>query len=376
MSSKATPVYLNAEISNAAYDELNGRVAWIDAEKHISRSGAIIDKAKDYYASVFRLVFDLDVPVFIGEMVVPSVDGVSLIYTMTIKSTIAGVVHRGRANLKLPYQAADAVLYQTQPKTFYPSFWNYSQICFALNELAAEAYANLVAAGSGVVATQVPFFTPNQGRYDITAYPMNLWAYNKDPAANRVEMFFNAAAYPIIKGWDSYFVTENNSVPDANGEDYQLLIYNNGFNYIPQPTAAYNQGMTPADITTSSITATQAFRSAYPGIVSILVLSDLPSNGEFVQSATGAEQAKILTDFKPDLGDIGGASTQYYNANFGDCRWIKLSGDGPITQMSIQIVAIDYLGNRHELKLYSKSEQASLKICFAPKSMVESSNQS
>jgi hypothetical protein len=125
--------------------------------------------------------------------------------------------------------------------------------------------------------------------------------------------------------------------------------------------------------TTSSLTIAPAFLAAFPGIVSIIVLSDLPSAGEYVQSSKDNEQAKILTDFKPDLSNAGGATTQFYNANFGDCRWIKLTGDAPISQLTVRIEAVDYLGVRHTLKLYSKSEQASMKICFAPKDMVETS---
>lgn len=364
------PTYLNIEISNASYDESSQKVKWLDVETHVSRSGAIVDRAKDYYASVFRLVFDLDVPVFIAEMQLPSADGVSLIYSCTIKSTIGGAVHRGRAFLKLPYRAADVVLYQQQPTNFYSSFWNYSQLCESMNNMLAEAYANLISAGSSVNANEVPFYTynPTSGFFSLTTYPMSLYAYPH--GADKVEIFFNAAAYPLIKGWDSYFLVNENENPDPNGEDYELLIYNNGTNFLPAP-AVYSTGRTPTAAATSSITATQAFGTIYPGIVSVQVLSDMPSIGEYVPSVAGNEQSKILTDFRPDLTASGGATTQFYNANFGDCRWIKLTGEAPITQITVRIEAVDYLGVRHQLKLYSKSEQASMKICFAPREMVE-----
>lgn len=364
------PNYLNIEISNASYDEANGNFKWLPVEQHISRSGAIVDKAKDYYASVFRLVFDLDVPVFIAEMQIPSVDGISTVYSLTIKSTIGGVVHRGRAFLKLPIRPADVILWQTQPKDFYNAFWNYSQLCEQMNICMAEAYANLIAAGSTVNAAEVPFFTYDSmsGFFSLTCYPMDLYAYPH--GADKVEIFWNAPSYAFIKGWDSYYILEQNRPPDVNGEDFEILLYNNGTNYLPQPTV-FSTGRTPTAPATSSITATQAFPAAFPGIVSVQVLSDLPSIGEYVPSLSGAEQSKILTDFKPDLTTSGGATTQFYNANFGDCRWVKLTGESPITQMTVRIEAVDYLGVRHELLLYSKSEQASLKICFAPNEMVE-----
>lgn len=366
------PNYLNIEINNAGYDELTDRVKYLDVEKYVSRSGAIVDKANDYYASVFRLVFDLDVPVFIGEMQVPSADGLSLIYSMTIRSTIGGVVTRGRAFLKLPYQAADVILHQTQPTNFYNAFWEYAQVNFALNVMVREAYADLIANGSAVAAAEIPFFSydSSSGFFSLTCFPFPLYEYRNPPSGDRVEIFFNAASYPLIKGWDSYYLTQANELPNADGEDYQLLVYNQGTNYLPQP-AAFITSMTPATPAATSLTATQSFPSALPSIVSINVLSDLPSAGEFVQSSTGSELAKILTDFKPDLSNTGGASIQYYNANFGDCRWVKLVGSGPISQVTVRIEAVDYLGVRHVLKLYSKSEQASMKIAFAPKELVE-----
>lgn len=372
------PNYLNIEVSNAAYNESTGPLKWLPVEQHVSRSGAVVDRAGDYYASVFRMVFDLDVPVFIAEMQVPSIDGVSTIYSVTIRSTIGGVVHRGRAFLKLPYRPADVILHQTQPTDFYSAFWNYSQLAEQMNIMLAEAYANLIAAGSTVNAAEVPFYRYNSetGFFDITCYPMSL--YVSPHGVDRVEIFFNAPAYPMIKGWDSYYIIDQNQTPDVNGEDFELLVYNNGTNFLPQP-AVFTQGRTPANPLTSSITATQAFPAPYPGIVSVQVLSDLPSIGEYTPGVPGGAgaaagsntQTKILTDFKPDLTQAGGATTQFYNANFGDCRWIRLTGDGPITQITVRVEAVDYLGIRHQLVLYSKSEQASMKICFAPRDMVE-----
>lgn len=365
------PTYLNIEISNASYNEATQPLKWTLAEQHVSRSGSIIDKARDYYASVFRLVFDLDVPIFIGEMQVPSVDGLSLIYSITIKSTIGGVVNRGRAYLKLPYRPADIILFQTQPKDFYNAFWNYSQLCEAMNVCLAEAYANLIAAGSTVAATQAPFFSYDvtSGFFSLTAAPMSLYQYPH--GVDKVEIFWNAPSYCFVKGFDYYILTDLNQTPDVNGEDYELLLYNNGTNYLPGPVSYYNQGRAPVNTAVSSITAIQAFPAILPGIISVQVLSDLPSIGEYVPSVSGSQQSKILTDFRPDLTKAGGATTQFYNANFGDCRWVKLTGDAAITQITVRIEAVDYLGNRHEMLLYSKSEQASMKICFAPNEMVE-----
>lgn len=369
------PIYLNAEINNAAYDEATQPITWIEAEKHISRSGAIVSSAKDYYASVFRLVFDMDVPVFISEMQVPSVDGVSTIYSVTIESDIGGAVHQGRAFLKLPYLPADAVLHQTQPKDFYSAFWNYGVLTQQLNVMMAEAYAALVAAGSTVNAAQVPFYSYDAlvGAIDLNVYPLSLYESTQPLPANNVRIYFNAPSYPLIKGWDWYPITPvPGGVPAADGKDYWLQLFNTGKNYLPQPTV-FATGVTPAAPTTSSLTVAPSFTASFPGIVSIIVLSDLPSAGEYVQSTKSNEQAKILTDFKPDLSNAGGATTQFYNANFGDCRWIKLTGDAPISQLTVRIEAVDYLGIRHTLRLYSKSEQASMKICFAPKDMVETS---
>lgn len=368
------PIYLNAEINNAEYDEETQPIAWINAEKHISRSGAIVSSAKDYYASVFRLVFDMDVPVFIAEMQIPSVDGISTIYSVTIESDIGGTVHQGRAFLKLPYLPADVVLWQTQPKDFYSAFWNYSVLTQQLNVMMAEAYAALVAAGSTVNAAEVPFYSYDaaSGVIDLNVYPYSLYESTHPLPADNVRIFFNAPAYPLIKGWDWYPITPMpGGDPAVDGRDFWLQLFGTGKNYLPQP-AVYSAGVAPAAPATSSLTVTPSFTAAFPGIVSIIVLSDLPSAGEYVQSSKSNEQAKILTDFKPDLSNAGGATTQFYNANFGDCRWIKLTGDAPISQLTVRIEAVDYLGVRHPLQLYSKSEQASIKICFAPKDMVES----
>lgn len=370
---KKDPIYLNAEISNAGYDEETEPIVYLDAEKHISKSGTVVGKLDDYYASVFRLSFDLDVPIFIGEMQTPSTDGRSLVYSVTLKSYEGASVYRGRAYLKLPYEPSDVILYQTQPKDFYSSFWNYNQYTHALNEMISAAYAALITNGSSVTAGQAPFFNYNQtsGFFSLTAYPYNLYAYQNPPTGDRIEIYFNAASYPLLRGWDSYFTFRGNGseTPDANGEDYRLIIYNDGFNYLPQP--AIPTSITPSAPTTSSISAIQSFPSALPGITTVRILSDLPQTGEFVQASGAKQTDNILADFKPDLSNVGGASVQIYNANFGDCRWVKLKGNDPLTQLTIRLQCVDYLGNSHNIKLYSKSEIASIKLCFAPNELVE-----
>lgn len=361
--------YLNAVITqDPAYNELTQPRQAIEAAKYISKSGSIVDKCSDYYCAVFRLAFDLDIPVFIPELKLPTAD--TTIYSITVMSKISNVMHYGRAFLKVPIETQDLIPQAAQPTDFYGVYWTYGQVLEALNEAITKAYAALVAAGSSVDPAQVPFFSERDGGFDLTAYPMSLYRY---PATGNdiVQIFFNSAAYPLVEGWNYYDDTKIGQPPNTNGADFRLLFYNHGTNWLPQPLGAFSTGREPVNDAVCSIRMTQAFTVALPSISAVRLLSSLPSVGEFVQGGEGRLTQKILSDFTPDLSQTGGASRQIYNASFGDARWIKLTSEAPLTDLTLRLVAVDYRGQTYDLLLYSKSEDCNIKLCFAPNDLIE-----
>ena len=81
-----TLVYLNQVIgegrsfASGSSSTFDGVLAQVDTQ----RGGAIVEDGLDYYVGLQRLVLNTPLPILIGEMALPSTDGVSLVYSLTI----------------------------------------------------------------------------------------------------------------------------------------------------------------------------------------------------------------------------------------------------------------------------------------------------
>lgn len=342
----SAPVYVDGIISNSSHDEFKGPIQFIEARTHISDPKGYIAKASDYYVSLFKFNYTLDIPIWIPEMQIPSKK--TLIYSITIKSTRSnGIVHRGRAYMQLPLEDSDTILQTKQPTNLYNAFYTYDQVCFSLNETIQAAYALLTDSSPGIM-DWCPYFTYKDGIFSLTAGD-GFYYNDPEPQETRHEIYFNCASYPLICGWNWYGVLIPGQQVDPNGEDYRILFYKPALQGNPNPIYG--------------AVASQSFQTTLPSIVSIKVLSDLPLEGDC--------DSKVLAVFEPDLSHTRGASQQFYRADFGNCQWKKLRGDHIVRDINMSVRMIDYLGHSHPLTLYSKSEKVLFEICFAPKDLVQ-----
>lgn len=370
---KADVIYINSTLGEAGVLSSSDPSRVVLAQTYVTRSGAVVERAEDYYCSVFRLSFSTNasVPLWIPRMVVPSVDGITLENTVTLRAIIGGVTFRGRANLQLQIEPADRILWQEQPDSVYAFVWDTARFVAILNDALDRAYTALLAAGAALAAGERPFVNYNEAGYmSMTAYPFNLWA-KPFAGADRCEIFFNRESAAILDGWLLYYFTDpaTNDPPDPNGEDILLELVNTGRNYDPPPVGGF-AGPAPAAPATSSITMLQSNKTVFPGISTIRLLSSLPAAPEFVPSVNGASTAAILTDFRPDPTEVG-SEIEIYNAAFGSARWIKLRGPQPITHFTLQLQTVDWMGKVRPLVLVANGQEATVKLCFAPRRLVE-----
>ncbi len=366
--------YINASLGAASTPFAPLPAQIVTAEAYISRSGAVVDKCNDYYVSVFRLAFSTDnsVPLWIPRMVAPSIDGLSLENTITLRATVGGIVYRGRASMKLQIQPSQIVLHANQPQDSYAFVWNTALFVSIFNDCLLRSYAALIAAGAPLNPLEEPSISYNgTGLFTWNAYPYSLWAEPWAVGADRVEIFLNQESSSMMNGWLLLLVTPPGQPDLVNGEDVRVRLVGNGANYSPPPAGAQTSPF-PTNPATSSIQMLQSNRTVFPGISTIRLVSTLPCAAEFVPGLGGADASAILTDFRPDPSDLG-SEVSIYNASFGDARWIRLTGPQPLTQFTLRLETVDWQGRVRPLVLAGLGQEASVKLCFAPLRMIDHS---
>ena len=81
-----TLIYLNQVVGQGRAVQPGGSVVeGVQAQVETQRGGAIVGDGLDFYVGLQRLVLNTRLPTLIGEMVVPSPDGVRLVYSLTLK---------------------------------------------------------------------------------------------------------------------------------------------------------------------------------------------------------------------------------------------------------------------------------------------------
>ena len=380
--------YINVNFSGSG----STTIARVDpAEETISRSGTIIDDASDYYVAVVRLKFSTNNPLIIMPCTSAqfAADGITTDWSLTVRQTVdtLGPATRteffGRAFLKLRRQ--DPILGQTtQPKDLYTAVWSPEEWVRILNTAAEEAYAACIAAGATLGATDIPFFSliPGTGRLELTVYPFTQWEQGQRPVpmpdppvavSTRNDLLSNWSMQTALGGFGFRAETFPNQPLNANGADYRFLILSDGSNYLPANAPAAHS-LTPTAAPAALIIPQSFPTQKMPGIVKIAVVTSLPTMQEFIPSDSGKGSRAVLTDFAPDPSNsmIGECqTTEIYNADIGNARWIKLKGGGPISTFSVRVETEDWLGQIRTLGLTGEYESFDMKLCFAPKRVVD-----
>jgi len=376
-------VYLNARVQGPTPEESAGLARATPASGTVSRSGVIIQDTNDYYVSVSRVSFDLDIPVAIAPAKFPefTADGLTTRWSLTVRYTDAGGnFFYGRAYLKLRKEAGEIVTGQTtQPRDLYCAIWTPEEWREILNTALAEAYAACdTAAGGGVLPTQVPFYSfsplPSGGKMRLTVHPFSMWNQAGRGAGTFLDLFTSFECVNVFNGWAKDLVTPVGAPLDPNGCDYRFVAFSDGYNYSP-PNAAGSESLVPTAPANTTLFIQQLYATqTLPGIRTVAILTSLPTVPEYTPSRLTNSSERVLTDFFPDFTKtMSGASdtTYVYNSAIGDARWIKLRGGATINSFEYQVVTVDWLGTVRPIELYSQSEAVDLKLCFAPRRVIE-----
>jgi hypothetical protein len=320
------------------------------------------------------------------EMVLPSVDGV----TTTITCTIRYPNPRYPATEPNPDTYTTAVSLKLYPlgglryptnlteanADFYASYATPELFVEAVNLMLRTAWIQVVNDGGSPSYNECPWlsYQPGSKTYKYTAFPLSKWRDYRDSSTTPVyQLWFNNAAYPILKGFtlggDRGVIS--GFVPGCpSPRVYNVLFFNQGANIAPLPVPP-NRNV--ADQTTVSVSTEQAAATALPTVDTLRVLADLPSVGEFIPTDSENETAAILTDFKLDTTQTLGPVNVLYNTGLADARWIKLVGTAPISALNIRVSTVDTYGNEQRLKLRGPGDTFDMKLAFAVNKIVESS---
>jgi hypothetical protein len=312
-------------------------------------------------------------------MIVPSLDGITLENSISLQYFDNGTAttYRGRAYLQLQIPTAQRILWQTQPKSVYAFVWDLSLFVSIMNDAFGRAYTALLADGAPLVAGQQPFVSydaSGSGIMSLTAYPFSVWAEDAggNLPASYGKIYMNIQSLAAVNGWLLRLETDPaiGIPPNPFGEDIYIRLVNNGLNYLPRPAAGI-AGPAPTAPATSSITFYQPFRTVFPSVTNIRLVSTLPTAPEAVPGSDNLKSA-ILTDFRPDSVAQQGSELLVFNAGtFGECRWIKMTNNGPLTQFSLMLETVDWLGTVRPFNLIAPGAEATCKLAFAPKKMID-----
>jgi hypothetical protein len=371
MATPDSPVYINVVVGEGDPSPAT-QLSGVEATSLVSRSGAIIDRAEDYYVAVMRLAFFSELPLWIPSLILPSADGISLTASLTIAGTVGGKSGTSQQFLKLDIPAGRRILYQTTPKDAYTFVYSLEAFCEMVNVAFADAYADLIIQGVGLTPGNAPFFSRiiQTDLLKLTCPDYAVFAETPATTAPLV-ISFNTEAFSAFSGWPVRFLTHTGMVPSATGEDFQIIVRSDGTNFLP---AASPPALFPAAPATTSITVSQLAPTVFPAVRTIRLTADLPTTAELVPGGQVANQvSSILTDFVPDPIRASAGDLEIYNAAFGDARWIKMSGPQPLTMFSLRLLTVDWQGFVRPVVFIGRGQGAAVKLVFAPRSLVETS---
>lgn len=247
--------------------------------------------------------------------------------------------------------------------------YSIQQFVNIINTALATGFADFNAAFPGLVTT-APYMT-----FDSTTQLFSLIA-EANYAINNVNVYFNSNLFLFFDNFEAYY----NGTNLSNGSDYQIIIKNNGNNYLSAiPLPPYGPQLTPA-----GYKMTQEYSNTYllMSFRSLVVTSSkLPLRSEFYPvSSTNTDmggqysntQLAILTDFEPGFESVGDVrSYMHYQPNL--YRWIDLIGTGEVKNADINVFWVDNRQVLHPL-LLPPGEYFSIKILFSKKDKNNFSN--
>ena len=233
-------------------------------------------------------------PLLIGELALPSSDGVSLVYTCTIASSAPGF--QAVAPFELPIPPARRVFHKSQPSDEYAFVANLAEFCGIFNDALRRAWLDF-AQQTGQEADQRPYveIADCASKLRLVFPSASLWGIQADGSAAPFQLFFNAPALAILSGWPTRLLTRPGQLLDPDGKDVLMLVGRaTGATRIPPPTVDGN----------ASIAVCMLSPVILPTMRTVRVVCSLRSQPELVAGGVANNKTKkIFADLSLEMAE-------------------------------------------------------------------------
>ena len=356
-------VYLDVDLSPGSF-------GITPLAKVVSRSGNILNSVSDYKCAVIRAVIPISsVSVYMWQPAfnlsgTASANGYNTIYSITLKygAFTSTTVYLQSIQTDLTVSIPSLPL-RTQPNNKWGAVYDYQTIVDMLNVALSSAYASLL--------LQVPTLNANPPYYsfDTTTAIFSLqgstpaqYDQNQLGSPDVVKIYFNNESLtPFLVGWPIIRTSMASNNPSSN----LLIVKNLG--------------------TATTWLISQQFSAfwAFTALTSIQIISTIPTIPEFMDlptSQTGYspnnQTTSVLCDFEPDYTETnsgGWNAPLIYSANsvIPGARFCQMVGNNALTEFSIAVTWTDSYNNSYPVLVSSPNQNASLKIVFAKKRILD-----
>ena len=385
---KALPGGPTLQYMNVSMQGSDGSIS-TPAEQYVSRSGGIIDNCSDFYLGITRMSYSLNVPYQVAEPLYVAGDwdravgdttwSIAVQFDDPLNAPMPGMVYISTVAIKVPPRFRTVGVFTSPPLDWTCSFPTLSDWVFAVNEAISTAMASVKAAAALAPVPLDPDTTafvsvaePGSALLKLSLYPYGLWAVVPGAADPFVTLQIDDAALASFSGWD---ISNSLGGGPVGGRTIQAVA--DGSNYFPPNASGITLTLAPTDPATTTLWVYQNSPSfTVPGVERISVIATLPVNPEYTADPSGGKSSElVLTDFAIQTGDVVGSNRDVYvydSVGTAGTRWLRMVGGSTVTEFSIRMATVDWLGTKRPFWLRGSSDKVSIKLCFAPVDVVES----
>lgn len=403
-------VYVNVEL-NQSTGEYQQPLAG-----EINYTSPILERAGDYYAAVVRLTAPLDLPVWLPQMQLGGVTPGNTVYRVSIllgdNPATANKFGTAILNINDIPTRANVLVFNSQPSDLSNAIYSPLDVCRIFNKAFTAAFALITDARPASAMPPVMYYDAATDSLGINLFDCRCYAANA-PIADRLTVYFSASLLNYVK---TFPVKINNTHPSQsavrNYMDIQLItdnlsdatfelsvpsvntfalakndspfnssrLFQNNVNAnkaIYNPPAANNNKVV-SNINSSingsftdAFNAVNAVRVNSSGLLQTNEIGATPGTSSRTSHNITSANSPVLQDFIPNQVQGWNRRMLLYTADsvITGARFVELNGNSSISKFSISLSWLDVWGNSHNLYSQSQSNNASVKIAFAKKSL-------
>lgn len=408
-------VYVNVEL-NQSTGEYRQPLAG-----EINYTSPIVDRAGDYYAAVVRLSAPLDLPVWLPQMQLGGVTPGNTVYRVSIllgnDPAVADKFGTSILNINDIPTRANVPVFTIQPSDLSNAIYSPLDVCRIFNKSFTAAFALITTAAGRPVNAMPPVMYYESSTDSLGIYLSDCRSYAANaPIGERLSVYFSASLLNYVKTFpvkinnvhpsrsaaenymDIQLITDNLSdgtvalsIPSVNpfaiakddGPFYSLGLYQNEVNtnkaiYNPPDAPAAGTNLALSNIRSSvngsftdAFNAVNAVRVNSSGLLQTNEIGATPGTSSRTSHNLTSANSPVLQDFIPNQTQGWNRRMLLYTADsvITGARFVELNGNSSISKFSISLSWLDVWGDSHNLYSQSQSNNASVKIAFAKKSL-------